>query len=292
MNKRKIILSLVIAIVLLTVLVYPGNLVTASVKGPYVPILIYHHFDPAISDFETMKPSDFEKQIAYLHKAGYHAITVSELATFMSTGNGLPKKPIMITIDDGYESNYQYAYPVLKKYKMKATIFVIAERIGKDKQKPPRLTWEQCKEMYDSGLVDIQSHTFDLHHKVKDGKGAKEPAALTRIKKADGKLETKEEYAARVHADILKSKEVIERNVGNTVTSICYPFGAYNEELLDIVKKAGFTTGFTTTSGVNTFKESPLQVQRILVGGHYRGKNLENAIRIAKGKDKMIAERS
>ncbi|MBO9597459.1 MAG: polysaccharide deacetylase family protein, partial [Cohnella sp.] len=214
MNKRIIVLTLMLAIVLVAVLASPRNLVTASVKGAYVPIFIYHHFDPAVSDFETMTPADFEKQIAYLHKAGYHAITVSELETFMRTGKGLPKKPIMITIDDGYESNYQYAYPVLKKYKMKATIFVIAERVGKDKQKPARLTWEQCKEMYDSGLVDIQSHSFDLHHKVKDGKGAKAPAALTRIKKPDGKLETKEEYAARIQADLLKSKEVIERNVG------------------------------------------------------------------------------
>lgn len=279
-------LAIVIAALLL---VHTAVASGASARSKsYVPVLIYHHLDPNISDYETVKPSDFEAQMSYLHKAGYHTITVSELETFVRTGKRLPSKPILLTFDDGYESNYQYAYPILKKYRMKATIFVIAERMGHQDLKLPRLTWEQCKEMYDSGFVDIQSHSYDLHSKVKDENGKPAPAALTRIKGKDGKLETKEAYEARVKADFILSKTLIEQKVGNHVTSFCFPFGAYNDDLVRLLKEVGFTTAFTTATGVSTYRENPMKLQRILVGGHYRGKNIENAIHNAKSKDKFV----
>ena len=135
-----------------------------------VPVLMYHHISEEGNDSTELSPEAFEAQIAALAEAGYTAVFPEDLAAYVREGKELPEKPIVITFDDGYLSNYEYAYPILKKYGMVATIFVIGSTVGdtehyKDTDYPitPHFSCEQAKEMVDSGVISIQSHTYDMH---------------------------------------------------------------------------------------------------------------------------------
>ncbi len=127
---------------------------------------MYHHFvktgEKTIGT--TITDEAFEEQMVYLKSNGYNAVTDNDMIDFYYNGKELPQNSIHITIDDGYRSNYEIAYPILKENNMKATIFTVVSRT-EGEYKPTSLTWEQMKEMSDSGIINIQSHTYDLHHK-------------------------------------------------------------------------------------------------------------------------------
>lgn len=95
-----------------------------------VPVLMYHHISEEGNDSTELSPEAFEAQIAALAEAGYTSVFPEDLAAYVREGKELPEKPIVITFDDGYLSNYEYAYPILKKYGMVATIFVIGSTVG------------------------------------------------------------------------------------------------------------------------------------------------------------------
>ncbi|MGM9945971.1 MAG: stalk domain-containing protein, partial [Lysinibacillus sp.] len=122
--------------------------------GVQVPVLMYHHFDPNFQNGVTADPAVFEQQMILLKNEGYTTLTTQDLIAITKGEQLMPKKPIMITLDDAYESNYQYVYPVLKKLNMKATIFVITGYIEHpeiDNIPIPKMTWDMMKEMSDSG---------------------------------------------------------------------------------------------------------------------------------------------
>lgn len=131
-----------------------------------VPVLMYHHLDQTGNDSTIITPELFEAQIAALSEAGYTAVFPDDLEAYVRRGTALPKKPILITFDDGYLSNYTFAFPILQKYNMKATIFAIGATMGntehyKDTNYPiiPHFSARQAREMADSDLISIQSHT-------------------------------------------------------------------------------------------------------------------------------------
>ena len=138
-----------------------------------VPILMYHHLveepdDPAIGQ-DTLWVGQFRRQLELLRKEGYHTVSIEQLIAFATRGEPLPDKPVCLTFDDGYSSTYELAFPLLKEFEMKATVFVIGVSVGKNTYKDtglpmtPHFTWEQAREMADSGLVSLQSHTYDMH---------------------------------------------------------------------------------------------------------------------------------
>ena len=106
----------------------------------------------------VVPPDEFRKQMQYLHDEGYHTITMDELYEYVTNGTALPDKPVLITFDDGYIDNYQHAFPILKEYNMKATLFMITSAFGESRF----VNVEQLKEMQANG-IDIQSHT--VNHK-------------------------------------------------------------------------------------------------------------------------------
>ncbi len=130
---------------------------------PYVPVLMYHEFADKVENTKseqsiTVGTALFEAQIQKLIQEGYTAITFKDLQDYFKGVGGLPEKPVIITTDDAYLSNYEIAYPILKRYHMPATYFVTSQYVGVDTQKP-HFTWEHAREMEESGLIDIQSHT-------------------------------------------------------------------------------------------------------------------------------------
>ena len=141
---------------------YPISQKPVYKKG-YIPTLMYHKIKDQVENTEddqsmSVSTANFEAQLKALLEAGYTPINFKQLKDYLEGTSGLPKRPILITADDGYLCNYTKAYPILKKYNAQATFFVTSLYVGVTNEHE-HFTWEQAKEMEASGLIDIQSHT-------------------------------------------------------------------------------------------------------------------------------------
>ncbi|MFD1359096.1 stalk domain-containing protein [Fictibacillus halophilus] len=212
-----------------------------------IPVLMYHHFSEKIVDGNTtIKPSEFKEHLQYLKKNGFSTISVSDLMAYKEGTASLPENPVLITLDDGYLSNYQYAFPVLKELKMKATIFIVTQDVGNTTLLNPHFNWVQAREMEKSGFVDIQSHTNYSHYKV--GKHAALSSPMNG--------ETHIQFKNRVRKDLITSRDLIRRNLGKTSLALAYPYGSYSGSTLKIAKEVGFKMAFTVKKG-HVYKQSP-----------------------------------
>ena len=224
--RKKIVLPLLLAVSLLAgfFLRQEGGKAAGtsdSAGGPKVIVLNYHKVDNMNISL-SVPPSEFERQIAFLAQNGYHTITPHELYMAFTDGAELPTNPVLITFDDGYADNYTYAYPILKKYGVKATIFVITDLL--DRNYPGYLTWGQAAEMDASGVVSIESHTV-THGSLTD---------LT---------------DEQIRYELTESKHNIEQRLGKEVEFLAYPTGAYNLHIASLVKEAGYKGAFTVRNG-------------------------------------------
>lgn len=227
-------------------------------KTREVPILMYHHFsqDPA-SDTEV-SPEVFARHLEALSRAGYTAVLFQDLIDFVYNGGDLPEKPVCITMDDGYLSNYEIAWPVLEQYGMKGTVFAIGCSVGhkefyKDTQFPitPHFGWEEAREMEASGVMDVQSHTYDMHQWEPFETGDKIRRSLLPL---EG--ESEEEYRAAVIADLTYYNELRIQEMGEGFQVLAYPGGDYNELSEEVIhQEVGIPVTVTSIEGgVNTVK--------------------------------------
>ncbi|MDO4282575.1 MAG: polysaccharide deacetylase family protein [Clostridia bacterium] len=184
-----------------------------------VPIFMYHFL---LDDYGTypdvenfMKPETFEEQLKYITENGYETIFMNEIEDLENY-----TKPVCLTIDDVFVYFYDNGFPLIKKYNVKVTLCIIYEYINGENY----LTTEQIKEMLDSGLVSIESHTMS-HEKLTT-------------------LSTEEK-----RRQIIKSKENLESDFGIKVNTLCYPSGDYNNEVIEIAKEAGYQYGIAMTGG-------------------------------------------
>lgn len=221
MKKIYLIVILVLVLIIVTVLaVFSKNSKTknANVK---IPILLYHDFVTTVPDSDPDNfnyintPQSYEENIKVLIEDGYKFISFQELYDANNGKIELPEKPILVTLDDGYYSNYEYIFPILKKYNVKASIFIVTDKIGKEIDGKKYLSWEQCKEMQDSGLVEIFSHS--KKHVFYD----KLPVRMIRD-------------------DVIESYKIIEENLGRKNLKVfAYPYGAYTKETVWTLKLNG-----------------------------------------------------
>lgn len=223
----------------------PAQTENTSIK---LPIIMYH----GLSENETRRnqymiaPTYFEQDLKYLSDNGYTAIFLSELVDHFENGTALPEKPIILTFDDGYLNNYTYAYPLLQKYNMKAVISPIglsADDAENEEYRSPlwsQCTWDQLREMSDSGLVEIQNHTYNLH---KLNGGAKGAAAKSG--------ESNDEYRKRLSEDIITANNKITEKIGITPCAFVYPFGAKSETTEAILRSLGFKAILDCESKMN-----------------------------------------
>ena len=187
----------------------------------------------------------------------------------MEKGEALPEKPVVITFDDGYQSNYEYAYPILKKYGMKATIFVIGSSVGKDEYKDtgrpmlPHFGVSEAREMENSGLISIQSHTYDLHQNGECEKG------IPRENMAPLSGEDEWDYADLIADDVQKERELIRSITGGETFALAYPGGQYTELTTSVLVQLGIKATFTTQPGRNVvvkgLPQSLLEMNRYIM---------------------------
>ncbi len=220
-KKKMIIVCVIIVIIVVSIGVcinVKRDTKRADVK---VPILLYHNFVTTVPETDPDNfnyintPESFEENIKTFIENGYTIISMKELAFAESGKTKLPDKPMVITFDDGYYSNYEYIYPILKQYQVKASIFIVTDKIGQEIDGIKYLGWEECLEMQNSGLVEIGSHS--KKHVFYDKRPVRE-----------------------LRDDVKASYEEIEKHLGKQDLKIfAYPFGAYTTETVRTLKNNG-----------------------------------------------------
>ncbi len=214
-----------------------------------LPILMYHHFGDAVTNYMVVTPKTFEEHLKTLYDAGYSTIDFSDLVAYVYNGKPLPEKPIILTFDDGYTSNYEIAKPILEKYGMKATVFAIGSSIGKSTYKDtehsiiPHFNLDQAAEMLSGDTIQIESHTFDMHQWADYEE--KEPVRGT-ILPFDGEAE--EEYTTALLKDIETYSRLWNDKFGKKFYALAYPGGQFNELSEKIIHKSGIPVTLTTST--------------------------------------------
>jgi peptidoglycan/xylan/chitin deacetylase (PgdA/CDA1 family) len=206
-----------------------------------VPVLCYHHFAEECDSALCTPTSVFEQHMKILKEGGYSVISTAELSEFLAFRRAIPRKAVVINLDDGYRSTYDIAYPILKKYGFTATFFIYTAFIGASKN---ALTWDQLKAMKADGF-EVGSHS--VTH-----------ADLT--KKIPG--ETEKEYLARVKQELLLSKQILDEKLDQNTQYIAFPYGEFNPVVLKLCEETGYRVGFSVKAGGNPFFSEPFTLRR------------------------------
>ena len=219
-----------------------------------VPILCYHQIrdwkptDSKISKDYIMPPADLRAQLKMLADSGYHTILPDQLYAYLTKGEALPGKPIMLTFDDTDEDQYTVAFSEMKKYGFKGVFFIMTVSLGRQ---PHYMTKDQVKELYTAGNV-IGSHTWD-HHSVKKYQGK------------DWEIQ------------IDKPTKQLEAITGTPIRYFAYPFGLWNREALPELRKRGFIAAFQLADRMDP-TDPLMTIRRIIVAGGWSLKTFHNAI--------------
>lgn len=213
---------------------------------------------PLLDDMDvwTQTASTFEKQMTYLKDQGYVTVGLDDLAAWQLGMKKLPEKSVVITFDDGDRSVLEIAYPILKRLGFKATIFVVTSRVGKEWQQIEGLTWEELRFLRYSGVFAIESHTDDLHYKVKTSRGTVPVFAAM----GEGLHSPEREVSWRsfVYDDLVESRRLIAANVGSDSRHLAWPYGFGGGELDSLAVAAGFHTISTLDDGMNMPRPVPV----------------------------------
>ncbi len=219
-----------------------------------LPIIMYHSLqknNKTKSKF-VIVPEDFEGDLKYIKEIGYTTIVMQDLIDFVYENKDLPEKPIMLTFDDGYYNNYLYAFPLIKKYECKMVLSPIGKQsdiYSENNNKNPNYahcSWENLKEMHDSGLVEIQNHSYDMHTITKKRRGTKK-----------NKNESLEHYQTALCEDLTLMQNKVEDFLDFTPTTFVFPFGAISNCSLDIIKQLGFKATLSCEGKINKLTKNP-----------------------------------
>jgi peptidoglycan/xylan/chitin deacetylase (PgdA/CDA1 family) len=268
----------------------PPTAGTDSLQPPsydgYEPLVsfTYHHIDPKQKNSLTLTPATFEAQLKVLRAAGYQTVTARDLLKHQTDGTPLPNKPVMLTFDDGWRNQYQYAAPLLDKYGFKGVFFINPQTIGTYAAYMNR----DMVTSLDTRGHDIESHTWQHLRLTRKGSES-----------ADG-------FQKRMKRQFTLANNWIKAVTGKKPVAICYPFGFYDTETLSFARDNGYELGFTVDEGVadarswdamvmkrftidrsyslDTFKSllgaAPLQVRDIEPGPGSRVAGLETTITV------------
>ena len=212
-----------------------------------VPIIMYHSIssDESRQGEYVISPQLFEEDLIYLKQQGYEAITVNELIMHVRYGYRLPKKPVIITLDDGHLNACTKALPIIKKHGFKMTVSCVGEwSLAAGEEAQPDENFSYCdardiKALRSSGLAEIACHSYDMHS-LEGRRGAL---------KAEG--ETDEQYRSRLLADIFKAQRFFKESCGFEPNVYTYPYGFYDALTAKTVKSAGFDATLTCEEGIN-----------------------------------------
>jgi peptidoglycan/xylan/chitin deacetylase (PgdA/CDA1 family) len=192
----------------------------------HVPILLYHRFGPVASDGMTVTTILFESHLKYLKDNGYRVIPLRELVDhYLGKRESPPPRSVVITVDDGHISVYSDMFPLVRRYQCSVTLFIYPSAISNASY---AMTWGQLRELKETGIFDLQSHTF-WHPNFKKDKKRLTPA----------------DYENFVSAQLKKSKDRLEKELKIKVDMLAWPFGIYDEDLIHKAEEAGYVATYT-----------------------------------------------
>jgi peptidoglycan/xylan/chitin deacetylase (PgdA/CDA1 family) len=196
----------------------------ALARSVDLPILVYHHVRPGSSSTLFVSPEEFDNQLKYLRDNGYHTISFTDLADYLENGKPLPERPVIISLDDGWENQFQYGFPILQKYHDTATFYVVTNYLDHENF----MTTEQLKTMVAAGM-SIGCHTRS--HPPLPGVSSE-----------------------RAWDEIAGAKAILEQ-AGFKIDTFAYPYGSYDERIVDMVEDAGFRSARTVDAGTRATVE-------------------------------------
>ena len=241
MSKRKVLIAvfgIIIIFSIFSVNIFQRNYV--------VPIAMYHSVNPEASagNMLAIKTETFERQMRFLKMNHYNVMPLESLAALIRERKKIPPKAISITLDDGYKDTYIYAFPILKKYNLPAAVFIITNEVGRS----DRLSWDEIKEMRDSGIITFGSHTLG-------------PQPLINFKSEE-----------EVRKQIFDSKKILEERLGRRVNAFSYPEGRFNAKIKQLVMDAGYKLAVATNPGKKFANDDVFALKRLRISAN--GNNL------------------
>ncbi|WP_084190924.1 polysaccharide deacetylase family protein [Methylomarinum vadi] len=215
-----------------------------------VPVLSYHNFSRGPSSNKlTVSAKDFREQLHYLKEHNYHVITMDQLIEFLDYGQ-VPERSVLISLDDGWISSYEIAYPLLREFGFNASLFIPTDFINSGSNRA--VSWAQLKEMVSDSIIDIQCHSKS-HRDLSTINGNESFA----------------EYIRAVNQDVTKSKQIIYEKLGKRVTALAYPFGNTNPLVMALLRLQGYKTAFTVNRQGNPFYLQSLKLNRSMIYGTF-----------------------
>lgn len=256
----------------------------SKIDATTLTVIGYHeitdHKDALIPSY-AVTTQQFSEHIDWLQKNGYHFINVDQLLKAHQGKYTLPTKPVLLTVDDGYQSFYQNAYPIIRAKKIPVVLAVVGSWLepkadqkvdfgGDEITRNKILSWNELKEMQNSGFVEIASHSYHLHRGVTANPQANsEPAAITRIYDLKTKTyESDASYRTRVYQDLKKNNDLLKAHGLRSPRVMVWPYGRYNMQLVQISKQLGMPITITLDDGADHAKQSIQNMGRILIQGN------------------------
>ena len=259
----------------------PGSATRQRDANHDVVVLAYHEISEpkqaAIPEY-AIAPRDFEAQLTWLVQHGYHFISVDQLLSASRGGRALPSKPVLLSFDDGYRSVFSNAFPLLQRYRAPAVVAVVGRWLEPSGGMVPfgdgsierdrLLSWEQLRTMQRSGLVEVASHSYDLHHGISGNPQLNSmPAATTRAYSPGQGYESEAAYRLRLKTDLQANSDLIARQLGGRPRVIAWPYGRYNNTAAAVATALGMPVGLTLDDGANTAAVPTTALRRVLMAG-------------------------
>jgi len=229
-----------------------------------IAVLTYHDVWPVVPrGTDTVSPQGFTAQMELLVKDGFHFVSVPQLQQFVATGAPVPPNAVCVVFDNGYEGINRYALPPLQRYHIPAAVFLIVSYVG---HLANDLTWPEIRAMSQTGLVRFYTETYDLHQGIAIDRGASVAATVGVALLPDGHHESDAAYRQRVSSDLVRARTTVEREVGQPVDALVYPYGQYTPELIALARDAGYRNMFTTIGWTVTRHADPARLPRLDIG--------------------------
>ncbi len=221
-------------------------------KGVFLPVIMYHSIKNGVPDDYSVTPEQVESDLKYLKSNGYSSVTAQQLADYVFSGGGLPERPVLITLDDGFYNNLYYLAPLLDKYDMTAIVSVVGSFIDNNAKADPHvpeysyLTWEDISDLLDTGRFEVGNHTYNMHSVSGERKGC-------RIIQG----ESLQDYNNALKEDILLLQSEFHDNTGIIPIVFAYPYGSICRESIPFLKENGFLITLTCYEKPNYITRSP-----------------------------------
>ncbi|MDF2815340.1 MAG: polysaccharide deacetylase family protein [Paenibacillus sp.] len=230
-----------------------------------VAVLMYHHIHDTEESSGTITSTLFREQLEYLQQKGYSFISLQDFHRFLD-GEAVPNNAVLVTFDDGYESFYKNAYPLLLEMNIPAVNFIITETLNDPAaSNVPYMSRDQIRDMTSrSSLIQAECHTHGLHHK-----GDTDNAFLTSRLPWNNVLESEDSYQQRILNDTAACLQEVSSITGAKTEDLAYPFGIYSKLASELIQQAGVNYAYTIVPEITTRDVNRMQIPRINGGSPF-----------------------